>query len=155
MYTELRNLLPYRYKPYISSIRSYASSSLEFDNIKYKILSDEEYGKDVKSEKLKKLNEAINELTIILFLYSLNKSFLASDRMIKDTVDVFKNLEVNEIYIGSLSLSEKSEYYNMGLEFSEELVNSILSEELKELFLKSQYFHEIVEWFRGSRDGLV
>lgn len=151
MYTELRKVLPRRFKMLISSMRAYALSSLGYYEARREILEDKKKSIEEKRKEIKNIISEVNQLSILLFIYSLYFKFLQGDKMLKDTVDTFESLDIKSVHIGILELSKNSPYYNLGRELADSLYSTIESEEIKHLFEKRPAYYEIVEWYRRNK----
>ena len=149
MYKEVREIIPRQYRSHLSGIRNYAASALHYDENRKKILDNNEKSLEEKRTEIDSIKIEVNNLSLILFIYSLYLNFQQGDRMIKDTVNTFESLEIPIVKIGSLELSKTSRYYDMGENLSRFLISTIVSPELLELFKNNSPFHEIVSWYRN------
>jgi hypothetical protein len=152
-YQELRDNLPPDLKKTLSGIRQYAESSLDYLDQRRQIF-DAVRDRDERRQQLAAIRESVEQLSIALFCHATYRKFVVGDATIKETVATFEDLRVSEVQIGSLTLSRRSDFYDLGARLARGLLDAIRDETLRRQIVNNASWHEIVALYRDER-GVV
>ena len=128
------------------SLNSYVWESLFPQDYRNRIFSR------IKSEperkgKFIKMKSLADEASLLVFIFVTRKIFQEGATAAKDTVDILKELDVEEFYLGSAKFSGRNENVILGDLLAEELLN-LLDDEMKTFLLEAHYVSNIIDRYQ-------
>ncbi len=105
--------------------------------------------KTERTKELSRLREIINEASYVVFVFLLNKFFIEGTKSAQKAVDTFKELNVNEFFIGSKNFSGRNENVMRGKNLSIKLMEFIKkNHKLYQLVNEANYVSDIISQYR-------
>lgn len=128
------------------SLNSYVWEHLFPQDYKNRILGKIK-NKEEKKEKIIKMKELVDEATVLVFIFVTRQIFTEGSRAAKETVDILKELGVNEFYLGSKKFTKRNENVILGDNLAQELLLS-LDDKTQKLILEAKYPYQIINEYK-------
>ncbi len=100
-----------------------------------------------------KMKAFAEEASLLVFIFVTRRIFNEGSTAAKSAVDVFKELDVREFYLGNTKFSGRNENVVMGDTLAEALMAG-LDKKTKSLILESNYVSEIVDIYKKIRSNI-
>lgn len=128
------------------SLNSYVWESLYPQAQKNKLLNKISNEEEKKGE-LRRMKEVVDEATLLLFIFVTRRFFEEGSEAAKRAVDIFKELGVNEFYLGSTKFEGRNENVLMGEVLANKLFES-LPYEMRSVIAESRFMSDILDRYR-------
>jgi hypothetical protein len=135
-----------------SAINSYTWTSFFPENSLNERLKKFPKSQESKAE-LARIRDVVNEASIVIFIFLMKRFFLDGTNAAIQAVDTFKELGIRSFQIGSKKFADRNKNVMKGEELAAQLMNSIMSEDLKKLINESQYVTQIIEKYKPLIDS--
>ena len=133
------------------SLHSYVWQALFPQDYINKVLHKIDSPKE-KKEKMMRMKSLADEASILVFIFYTKKMLTEGATATKNTVDILKELKVDEFRLGNTDFSKRNKNVVLGDILSEKLL-SLLSNEIKNLLSEVVYISQIIDYYKGIRNS--
>lgn len=135
-----------------NSLNSYVWDKLfpkDYVNRKLRGIKDE----NVKKEKIAMMKLLADEVSFMVFVFVMRKIFTEGATASKNTVDILKELGVDEFYLGSTKFTERNDNVIMGDILAERLM-SCLDDKSKIKIQETKYISELIDSYQDRKKDI-
>lgn len=134
------------------ALNSYVWESLFPEDYRNRIFSDvrDPVARDFKFQRMKSLAD---EASLLVFIYVTKKVFEEGARAAKNAVDIFKELDIDEFYLGRSKFSGRNENVVLGDNLANELF-ALLSQDAKKLISEAHFISNIIDKYKEVRKDI-